>query len=294
MLRPYVTLDVFTEKRFAGNPLAVILDARGLSDEAMQSVAREFNYPETTFVFPPEDPAHAARVRIFTLSYEMPFAGHPTVGTAIALARARGTEGRLTLELKAGLFPVRVAEDASRWFAEFQNPNLPSESGAAPPPEAIERALSLPPGAVDRGAHRPRRIGAGVDFFYAGTTLAAARAARLDLAAAERIDFAGAIGIYLYAEGGELEGSDYHVRMFAPEAGVPEDPATGSAAAAFPGQLLRAGALADGGRDLRLEQGVEMGRPSRIDVRVETALGAVARVAVGGCAVPVMAGEIDA
>lgn len=290
---PYVTLDVFTDQRFAGNQLGVVMDARGLDDADMQAITREFNYAETTFVLPPEDPSHTAKVRIFTPGYEMPFAGHPTVGTAIAVARARRLIGEVTLELKAGLFPVRIENAGERWFAEFVNPNLPAERGAAPSAGEIERALSLPEGSLDRAAHRPRRIGAGVDFYYAKAPIEIVRAARIDSGGWKRLDFKGVIGIYLYAEGGDLAGSDYHVRMFAPDAGVSEDPATGSAAAAFPGQLALAGALKEGASEINIEQGVELGRSSRIRVRLETRVGAVARVAVGGFAVPVMSGELE-
>jgi trans-2,3-dihydro-3-hydroxyanthranilate isomerase len=292
MPRPYVTLDVFTQQRFAGNQLAVVMDGRGLADDAMQAIAREFNYAETSFVLPADDARRTAKVRIFTPGYEMPFAGHPTVGTAIAIARARNIAGDLTLELKAGVFPVRVSSAAGRWRAEFENPNLPAERGAAPSAEAIERALSLPEGALDRGAHRPRRIGAGVDFYYARAPIDIVRKAEINAAAWKKLSFAGVIGVYLYADGGDLEGSDYHVRMFAPDAGVTEDPATGSAAAAFPGQLLLAGALS-ASRKIRIEQGVELGRPSVLFVDAEVVAGGVTRVAVGGFAVPVMRGELE-
>ncbi len=286
----FETWDVFTERRFAGNPLAVVMDARGLSEMDMQTIAREFNYAESTFVLPPDDPANAAKVRIFTPNYEMPFAGHPTVGTALAIARARKLSGDLRLELKAGVFPIRVRRNGEAYFAEFDNPNRPAERGPAPPAEAIEKALCLPSGTIERGAERPRRVGAGVDFYFAKAALAAVRRARLDASAFESLDFKGVIGVLLYAEGGEAD-ADYHVRMFAPGAGVPEDPATGSAAAALPGQLALAGRLA-GARELVIEQGVEMGRPSRIHVRCEVKDGVAAAVSVGGAAVPVSTGQI--
>ncbi|MBB5518184.1 PhzF family phenazine biosynthesis protein [Amphiplicatus metriothermophilus] len=288
----FETWDVFTDRRFAGNPLAVVTDARGLSDEEMQLIAREFNLAETAFVLPPDDPAHTARARIFTPAYEMPFAGHPTVGTAIAIATARGLDGLLLLELKAGLFPVAVERAGAAAFAEFENPNPPRERGPAPAVGLIEAALSLPEGALDRAAHKPRRIGAGVDFVYARASLEAVRAARLDNAAWARLDLAGVVGVLLYAEGGEAADAAYHARMFAPDAGVFEDPATGSAACALPGQIALSGALADGAHDWIVEQGFEMGRPSRIRVRFETKGGEAGRVRVGGQAVPVSAGQL--
>lgn len=289
----FETYDVFTDARFAGNPLAVVMDARGLSSADMQTITREFNLSETTFVLPPEDPAHTARVRIFTLGYEMPFAGHPTVGTAIAIARARKLSGDVRLELNAGVFPVAVNLDRAAPFAEFRNPNLPGEKGPAPDAAVIERALSLPAGAIERGPHRPRLIGAPTPFVYAKAPLEAVRKARIDSAGFEALDPKESVGILLYAEGGAARDAAYHVRMFAPHAGVPEDPATGSAAAALPGQIARAQRLHDGTHRWTIEQGIEMGRPSRIEATVETKDGAIASVRIGGAAVPVTKGQIE-
>ena len=290
----FETYDVFTQTKFAGNPLAVVMNAQGLTTEAMQTIAREFNLAETSFVFPAENPGNTARVRIFTPSYEMPFAGHPTVGTSIAIARARGLKGEIRLELNAGIFPVEVNADGARGFAEFQNPNLPVETGAAPAPELFEAALSLPPGSLDRGRHTPRRIGAGVDFYYLRAPLEAGRAARLDSAAWRALEIDRVIGVYLYTEGGEAPDAAYHARMFAPDAGVFEDPATGSAAAALPGQIALSETLADGSHEWVIEQGYEMGRPSRIRARVEIEGGAVSAVRIGGHAVLVQKGQLFA
>ena len=289
----YETLDVFTGEKFAGNPLAVIMDARGLSLGDMQTITREFNYAETTFVLPPENPENTARVRIFTLGYEMPFAGHPTVGTAIAIARARKLSGELRLELNTGVFPVKVDLDRATSFAEFLNPNLPAETGSAVDPALIEAALSLPQGAIDRGAHRVRKVGAGANFYYAKAPLDAVRKARFNSAAFEAIDFTDAIGVLLYAEGGEAADANYHVRMFAPGAGIPEDPATGGAAAALPGKIALSQHLSDGTHRWVIEQGFELGRPSRIRATAETRAGAVTSVRIGGEAVPVMSGQLD-
>ncbi len=288
----YETYDVFTDRRFAGNPLAVVMDAQGLSGAEMQTLAREFNLSETVFVLPAEDPAHAARVRIFTPGYELPFAGHPTVGAAIAVARARGLAETLTLELAAGLFPVALDHGGEASFAEFLNPNLPVEGGPAPTPEALEAALSLPAGALDRAAHRPRRIGAGGDYIYARAPLDVVRAAGMDPVAFAALQLEQTIGVYLYAEGGEAADATFHARMFAPDAGVPEDPATGSAAAGLPGQIAAAGDLSDGALFWVVEQGFEMGRPSRIAARVDVTGGAVSSVRIGGNAVPVQKGQI--
>lgn len=289
----YETLDVFTSRKFAGNPLAVVTDARGLSTADMLTITREFNYSETTFVLPPENPENTARVRIFTIGYEMPFAGHPTVGTSIALARARKLSGDLKIELNTGVFPVRVDLDRAVPYAEFLNPNLPKETGAATEPALIEAALSLPAGSVDRGAHRVRRVGAGANFYFAKASLDAVRKAKFNSAAFEAIDFTDMIGVLLYAEGGEATDATYHVRMFAPGAGIPEDPATGGAAAALPGQIALSQKLGDGTHRWVIEQGFELGRPSRIHATVETAGGAVRSVRIGGEAVFVMQGQLD-
>ena len=290
----FETWDVFTDTVFAGNPLAVVKDARGVSDEDMLRITREFNLSETTFILPPEDPDHTARVRIFTLGYEMPFAGHPTVGTSIAIARMRGLEGELALELNAGLFKVDVERRGDAWFAEFLNPNLPAEIGAAPTPEQLEAALSLPSGSVDRDASRSRLIGAGgVNYVYVNAPLDAVRNAQVNSAAFDALGLDEVVGVYLYAENGEGPDADYHARMFAPNAGILEDPATGSAAASLPGQIALSQNLKNGEHRWVIEQGFEMGRPSRIHARVETVGGAVASVRIGGNAIPVQRGEIS-
>ncbi|WDI32373.1 PhzF family phenazine biosynthesis protein [Hyphococcus flavus] len=288
----FETFDVFTKEKFTGNPLAVVMSAEGLSTEEMQTITREFNLAETSFVLPPEDSAHTARVRIFTPGYEMPFAGHPTVGTAIAIVRSRKLSGELLLELNAGLFPVRVDTDGDAEFAEFQNPNLPTETGLAPSADAIETALSLPSGSVDRGSFKPRKVGAGVNFIYVKAPLDVVRSARLNSAAYEALGLEETVGVYLYAEGGESADAAYHARMFAPDAGIFEDPATGSAACALPGHVVVSETLADGEYRWIIEQGFEMGRPSRIAATVAVQDGAVRSVRIGGNAVAVQKGQL--
>ncbi|PQA88651.1 PhzF family phenazine biosynthesis protein [Hyphococcus luteus] len=288
----FVTLDVFTDKKFAGNQLAAVMDARGLSTEQMQTITREFNLSETTFVLPPENPDNTARVRIFTLGYEMPFAGHPTVGTAIAVARARGLKGKVRLELNTGVFPVEVDASEEGGFAEFENPNLPAETGAAPGIEDIAAALSLPADAILQGAKAPRLCGAGVDYLYVCAPLEAVRRATPNTAAWAALGLEDVVGVYLYAEGGEAADADYHARMFAPDAGIMEDPATGSAAAGFPGQIVRSQTVPDGVHRWVIEQGFEMGRPSRIRASVAVEGGAVQSVRIGGDAVFMQKGQI--
>lgn len=288
----FVTYDVFTNRRLAGNQLAVLLDAQGLTGDDMQAITREFNLAESTFVLPPENPENTARVRIFTPGYEMPFAGHPTVGTAIALAKARNLSGELKLELKAGVFPVDVELSEHGGFAEFQNPNLPDEHGKAPVAELIEKALSLPPGAIDQADHRPRRVGAGVDFIYARASLEHVRAAKVNSAAWDALGLDEIVGVYLYAEGGEAPDASYHARMFAPGAGIMEDAATGSAAAGLPGQIALSQKPEDGEHHWVIEQGFEMGRPSRIMAMVSIKSAAVTSVRIGGEAIAVQNGRI--
>lgn len=292
--KPYdfVTLDVFTDKKFTGNQLAVIMDAQGLSAEQMQTITREFNYAESTFVLPPENPENTARVRIFTPGYEMPFAGHPTVGTAIAVARARGLKGQVKLELNTGVFPVDVGASQESGFAEFQNPNLPEETGPAPALEKIAAALSLPVDVLDAEDHKARRCGAGVDFIYVKTSLENVKRAKVNSAAWESLEIDQIVGVYLYAEGGEAADTDYHARMFAPDAGVMEDPATGSAAAGFPAQIIRSQIVPDGVHRWVIEQGFEMGRPSRITATVAVEKSAVKSVRIGGNAVFVQEGQM--
>ena len=266
---PFQTWDVFTKTRFFGNQLAVVFDAGGLSDAQMQTIAAEFNLAESVFISAPDDSAHTAKVRIFTPKYEMPFAGHPTVGASIAIATAGKLQGPLHLELKAGLFRIELSNDDGHIFAEFENPNLPSENHTAPNIGDIEAALSLPAGSVSSGDHRPRIIGAGVNFLYVHASLDHVRSARVNSAAFDALGLQEAVGVLLYAEGGDGDGVDFHVRMFAPGAGVAEDAATGSAAAALPGQLALAETLRDGEHHLTIEQGIEMGRPSIIKLRMD-------------------------
>jgi len=298
---PFQTWDIFTRKKFTGNPLAVVFDASGLSTDAMQTITAEFNLSETTFVLPPENSENTARVRIFTPEFEMPFAGHPTVGTAIAIGKSRNIEGVLKLELNAGIFPVNVqcgnekklnGEDTQD-FACFTSPNTPVETGKAPSIKALAQAVGLEVEDIDQDAHHPRRCGSGgVDYIYLCANLDNVKRAKLDYGAFEALELGNIIGLYLYAKGGEEEGASYHARMFAPSAGVPEDPATGSAATAFPAQIALSEKFDDGEYKWIIEQGYEMGRPSQIMARVTIRDGIVQRVQIGGYGVPMMSGVL--
>jgi len=288
----FETWDVFTGRRYAGNQLAVIFGADVLSDDAMLKITREFNYSESVFLLTPRAGDCIARLRIFTPGGELPFAGHPTVGAAAAIARQRDLSGAMVLELPAGRFPVRVGGHGDVRRAEFDNPNLPAVRANGPEAARVEAALALPEGSVDAGPHAPRRCGAGIDFFYAAAPLEAVREARLNTAAWETLGLGDACGVLLYAPAAPGSGADWHVRMFGPHIGVAEDPATGSAAAGLPAQLMAAGALSNGSYDWTVEQGVEMGRPSTISVRFEIQQGRFESLTIGGEAVAVCAGEV--
>lgn len=274
----YLTYDVFAAAPFAGNPLAVIPNATDLPEDALQKIAREFNYSETTFVYPPEDPAHTARVRIFTPGMEVPFAGHPTIGTAVALAEAgRGPD--MVLEL--GIGPV--AAHASGGAARFTTA-APLEVGDRPEPALVARALGLAPERIVTERHAPTIAGVGLPFTLTELADRAALAAcRPDRAAFEdgRAAHPGALDFaqYVYVR----DGATIHARMFAPLDGIPEDAATGSAAAALAAFL----AAREGPLVLSLHQGAEMGRPSEIGLEADGR-----RVTVSGRARRMMEGRL--
>lgn len=293
MLRFHI-YDVFTTTPFSGNPLAVVEGADRLGDAQMQTIARQFNLSETVFVQTPEDPAHSARLRIFTPASEIPFAGHPTIGCALHLAVGGATA--LLLEERAGLVPVTITQAGGQALAEFTAPRIPAPIGTAPDRAVIAAAIGLSPGQI--GPHAPGAFEAGPAFLFAQledrTALAAAwpqdpfwRA----MMQAARIDDTGrsAVGLYLYTKG---DGCDLQARMFAPGDGIPEDPATGSATAILAAQLLANGALGDGTTSLQLAQGVEMGRPASLRLSVDVRHGALAAVRVAGHAVPIAQGTI--
>ena len=299
MRRRFVTLDVFTQKRFAGNPLAVALAADALEGAAMQAIAREFNLAETVFVLPPSAAAHRARLRIFTPATELPFAGHPTVGTAVLLNRIDGGSGARTIVVEEGIGPVRCAVeaiDAERGRARFDVPRLPSEVGAAAQVPAIAAALGLDAGDIGFDAFAPARWSAGVPFTFVPLSgLDAMRRARVDPThwdAAFGQD--GHAAAYLFCRQTVEGDRAFHARMFAPRMGVHEDPATGAAAAAFAGVVARFDALCDGDHELGIEQGIEMGRPSLIRLSLTIGERRLVAAAIGGEAIVVSEGTIEA
>jgi len=300
MKHAFVTADVFTDRIFGGNPLAVFPDATGIDPAFMQTIADEFNLSETVFVLPPEDAANTARVRIFTPAAEVPFAGHPTLGTAHVLAATgavplAGDETRIVLEEGVGPVPVTIRARAGKpVFCELSAAQMP-EFGPAPPPAAeIARVLSLDPGdlAIEMP---PRAVSCGVPFLFVPVLDRAVLArARIDLAAwrASLGDF-WAPSVYVFALDPELPDSTLRARMFAPAMGVDEDPATGSAAAALAGFLGAQPLASEGTLRWIVEQGFEMGRPSILAVEAERSGGAITAIRVGGGTVIVSTGEMD-
>lgn len=295
MNRRFVIADVFTDRAFAGNPLAVVLDTEGLDGESMQRIANEFNLSETTFVQAAE--GDRARVRIFTPAREVPFAGHPTIGTALVLARRRliappDEGGTVVLDEVAGEVPVQLRREGDAFVhAELEAPGAPSFHDA-PSAEDLAAVIGLEPADLTLENGLPEGASVGLAFLILEVRDQGALArARVDGAAFERV-LGGSPDTGLYVVTRDGGDADFRVRMFAPRAGVPEDPATGSAAAALGGWLGERGGLGDGEHGFVVAQGVEMGRPSRIEVTVVRDGGVLRAVRVGGGAVEVMAGEL--
>ena len=299
MTRRYAVLDVFTDKPLAGNALAVVFDAAGLDDERMQAIAREFNLSETVFVFPPERPVHSARLRIFTPEHELPFAGHPTVGTALALARQKlgeaGGETILVLEEKVG--PVRCAafvKGPAHGHAIFDLPRRPEAVEAKLDRDALAAALGLTPGEIGFENHVPSVFTAGSPYLFVpvrhldAIVLAHAVAAQWDAALGSTSH-----AMYLYCRQTLIADNQFHARCFAPGAGIKEDPATGGAAAAFAGVVGRFDELPSGSHRVVIEQGFEMKRPSLITLEIDIENGEVAAARIGGDAVIVAEGTLD-
>lgn len=296
---PFATADVFTSARFGGNQLAVFTDADGLDPALMQRIAREFNFSETTFVLPADDARHTRRVRIFTPGGELPFAGHPTVGTAFVLATIgaiplKGEETRIILEEGVGPVPVVIrSRDGKPGFAQLSVAKLP-EVGP-PPPTARDLAgvLGIEPSELADGPRAVEAVSCGVPFLFVPLKNRAALArCRVRLDELERVLADYWTGkVFVFCSEPELPGSDYRARMFAPGIGVPEDPATGSACAAFAGYLASRDQRRDGTLRWVVEQGVEMGRPSLLEIEADKSGGAVTAVRVGGNSVLVSRGE---
>ena len=295
MQRRYITADVFTDRAFGGNPLAVILDAGGLSTAQMQAVASEFNFSETTFVLPPQDSANDARVRIFTVNREIPFAGHPNVGTAFVLAaQAERPPARLRFEEGAGLVPVEILKQDGRVVgAELTAPQRLSRLMTLSADQAAN-CISLSAADIRIDRHPPQIVSVGLPFLVVEVaSREALRRAKPDAAAfARALPRDSGDTVYFYTRDvPTAEACDLQARMFHPgSSGLSEDPATGSATAAAAALLADLASERDGELKLRVGQGVDMGRPSLLLTRVRKANGAVASVHVGGACVQMMEG----
>jgi trans-2,3-dihydro-3-hydroxyanthranilate isomerase len=297
----YYTADVFTEHIFGGNPLAVLPNAAGLETRQMQLIAREFNFSETVFVFPPQDAAHTRRLRIFTPGAELPFAGHPTVGTAFVLAsigeiELTGATTRIVFEEGVGPVPVSIrAVEGKPVFTQLSAARLPEIGPPPPAPAELAALLSLDVSDLLSGANSPQAISCGLPFLFVPLrNRDAVRRARVSPETLERVlaDY-WTSQVYVFSRDPELDGSDVRARMFASELGIVEDPATGAAATALAGYLGARDDRRDGTLRWVVEQGFEMGRPSLLEVEADKTGGKITAIRVGGASVLVGEGTLE-
>ena len=300
MGRRYAILDVFTDMPLAGNALAVVLDSEGLDDGQMQAIAREFNLSETVFVLAPANPVHTASLRIFTPAYELPFAGHPTVGTAVLLGlKARDEnpnrhEMVLMLEEKIGSVRCGVTLKGERLgHVAFDLPRLPQEAGEPGAREAIAAAVGLMPTEIGFENHQPSVFSAGGALAFVPVRDLSAIGKASPVIGAWKEAFAeGMIGAFLYCRETAHAGHHFHARMFAPGFGISEDPATGLAAAALAGVIRRFDGPPAGSHRYVIEQGFEMGRPSLIGLEIDLDGGEIVAARIAGDAVAVAEGTL--
>jgi trans-2,3-dihydro-3-hydroxyanthranilate isomerase len=292
----YYICDVFTTKRFGGNSLAVLPDAEGLTEEQMQQIAREFNFSESTFVFPPEK-GNTKKVRIFTPSIEVPFAGHPNIGTAFVLASAGIIEEfqettEIVFEEKAGLVPItlqRLHDGSCR--CELQAPEKIS-LGKTVSAEILASAISLPPDKIITDIHYPQVVSVGLPFLMVELKdLQALEEASVNPVGFKQL-LAQDIPPYVHLYTRSNDEFDIRARMFAPFEGVPEDPATGSANCALGGLLTYYNDVSSGNFEWKIAQGIEMGRPSSLKARTQKKDGEVISTYIGGSSVMVSEGVI--
>ena len=295
------TVDVFTDRLFTGNQLAVVLDAEALSAEQMQNIAAEFNYSETSFILSPESSDHEARVRIFTPKSEVPFAGHPTIGAAAVL----GWEGNihlgagsatLILEEAVGEVPVTLSQRSNEViFAQLTAAQLPEPGPEPPSRKDLAAVVSLRPEDLCAGEHSPQTWTCGLPFLFIPVkNLEVAGRARIDHDHWKRTlsEFWSAEP-YVFTMETVNPDAHVHARLFAPSLGIEEDPATGSAAAALAGYLARRNPQASGVQSWVIEQGLEMGRPSHLELQLHWHDSTLQMVQVGGSSVLVSSGELS-
>ena len=302
MRHRFLTVDVFTTQRFGGNQLAVFPDARAIPEQSLLPITREFNFSETTFVYPAADAAHTRRVRIFTPGGEIPFAGHPTVGTAHVLAaigeiRLAGAETRIVLEEGVGPVPVTIRGDADGrpTFAQLSVAKLPEFFDRPPSLDAVAEVLSLDPADFLGGEYAPQPVSCGLPFFIVPLkTREAVARARVRMEPWERhlkgTPWSEPMVFAMDAEGANV---DVHARVFVPGLNVPEDPATGSANACLGGYLASRTPRDNGTLRWTVEQGIEMGRPSLLHVEADKQGGRITGVRVGGSTVMVSEGSME-
>jgi len=296
----FYTLDVFCNRKFAGNPLAVVLEADALTDAEMLAIAGEFNLSETVFVLEPRDPSNSARLRIFTPARELPFAGHPTIGASALLAELRGKEllasrdVALMLEESIGLVESRALRNsAGLIYAEFEAPRIPQKLGAPPAVDLIARAFSIDAKDIGFDRHVPTLYSGGVPcLFVPIKTRAVVDSVEIEPAAFASAA-AGVSGAYVYTKETVDPASAVYARMFPFGLGIAEDPATGSAAAAFAGVAHEFEGPDDGDHELFIEQGHKMGRPSRITLRMSVEDGRLVAIHIGGQSVRVSEGTLS-
>jgi len=297
----FLTADVFTSRPFAGNQLAVFPDATAIADEHLQAIAREFNLSETVFVYPPADPQHSRRLRIFTPAEELPFAGHPTVGCAFVLAslgeiELTSPETRIVFEEGVGPVPVMIrGRGREPTFAQLTAARLP-ETGPPPPGRTfLAEMLGLDAADILGGMTSPQAVSCGLPFLFIPLRdRDAVRRARLRMDHWEgTLKSYWAPQVMVFSRDPEQPGADVRARVFVPGLAVPEDPATGSAAVALGGYLGARDGIADGMLRYVIEQGVEMGRPSYLHVEVDKAAGEITAVRVGGECALMIEGSIE-
>jgi trans-2,3-dihydro-3-hydroxyanthranilate isomerase len=294
----FYTADVFTDRLFGGNQLAVFPEGEGLSPEQMQQIAREFNLSETVFVFPPETAQGTRRLRIFTPAAEIPFAGHPTVGTAYILAAIaeitlEGEETTIIFEEGVGQVPVKIrAKNVQPYYSELTAAQLP-EFGPPPPSSPdLAKMLSLEVSELLEGENSPQAVSCGLPFLFIQVrNREVLGKIQLNRELWKKLlSSYWAPSVYVFTDDPELKGSDLRSRMFAPALGVEEDPATGSAATALAGYLSIRHPLTDGTLHWTVEQGFEMGRPSLLKVEADKQQGLIREIRVGGASVLVSEG----
>ena len=291
----FYTCDVFTNTRFGGNPLAVLPNAEGLSTKQMQQIAREFNYSESTFVFPAEQ-GHTRNVRIFTPTIEVPFAGHPNIGTAFTLASTGELgdveETNIVFEEQAGLVPITIRKTEQGIWAELKAPEALSITQTFSV-DSVASALSLPVDAIVTTTHQPQLASVGLPFIMVELkNRVALEKAQIDMAALNKLQAMGS-RLYIHIYTHSQDDFDIRARMFCPLDGIPEDPATGSANCALVAMLSHYKQEQDGRYSYKIAQGVEMKRPSVLDARALKQNGEVTGVWIAGECVMVTEGYIE-